>query len=389
VRHEVSGPVEAVLSIEPGLIVVAGQRVKVPGKAVGSVLVRPGAWVAVSGLRGPDGDIIATRLDPRPPGRVLVHGPLIQVDGVATIGSLEIRGFRGSHDQFGTYVVTSGTYESDGLHAETVDPDLLASNPPAYFGPGTKRLVLESYTRFASGSATVSGGYSAGLASGFEPPRDLTGPVIISLDAQPDGSFAVIRARGAFGLGAPAGAPSDPVSPGGERPGAGTPEPHAGPVVSPVESPGAASGVGESARLPGRVLDQPVLEATGSSGNVALSSQPVTDVGAMSESSATMTGSNSRISVQGAAQAPSSGVAGGGAAQPSVVVGSANAGGAIRAVSPHAPMASGGGGSVMRGGGVRLMGAGIARPFGNAAAAMVAPRAMGIHMRSVRIRPRG
>ncbi|MCG5244186.1 DUF5666 domain-containing protein, partial [Azospirillum doebereinerae] len=59
VRYAVAGPVER---LDGATAVVLGQRVEAaPG--VGRTLLRPGSWVAVSGLRRPDGVIAAGRVD--------------------------------------------------------------------------------------------------------------------------------------------------------------------------------------------------------------------------------------------------------------------------------------------------------------------------------------
>src|SRR5579875_2874356 len=62
VRHEVSGPVTSVSpGASPGsqVVTVAGQRVAIGATTDGLRVVRPGDWIAVSGLRQPDGVITA------------------------------------------------------------------------------------------------------------------------------------------------------------------------------------------------------------------------------------------------------------------------------------------------------------------------------------------
>ena len=72
VRHEVSGPVTSVspdvVNPDTETLVVAGQTVAIDSGTQGARTVHPGDWVAVSGLREPDGVIAASRLDPRMPG---------------------------------------------------------------------------------------------------------------------------------------------------------------------------------------------------------------------------------------------------------------------------------------------------------------------------------
>src|ERR1700722_13700231 len=100
VRHEVSGPVTSVSAgagTGDSTLVVAGQRVAIdsgtegPQGSGGLQTVRPGDWVAVSGLRGPDGVITASRIDQRMPGPVLVRGPVMPRAGGWWIGDLSVQ----------------------------------------------------------------------------------------------------------------------------------------------------------------------------------------------------------------------------------------------------------------------------------------------------------
>jgi hypothetical protein len=200
VRHEVSGPVEAFVSGEPGLVLIAGQRVRVPVAAPGASLVHVGAWLAISGLHRADGEIVASRVDPAPEGRVTVHGALTAAHA---IGGLAVRPGQYPNGPPGSYVVATGSYRPGVLEADSVAPDPLMANPPAYFGPGTKHLVIEAHTMFETGAASLAGGYGARAAPGFVAPDDINGPAVVSLDVQPDGTFAVIQAYPAPGGGLP------------------------------------------------------------------------------------------------------------------------------------------------------------------------------------------
>lgn len=207
VRHEVIGPVETVLSLNPGLAIVAGQRVRIPPRTAGALVVRPGAWIAVSGARNAEGDIVASRLDPAPPGPVLVHGPLMRIDGQRSIGSLVIAGETVGPDLAGSYVTARGTWRDGELAAAAVGPDLLLTNPPAYFGPATRHLVLEAYVRLGADEAVMAGGFRAVRPPGVD---GRSGPAIITLDAADNGIVRVIGLR-------PARAP-EAVIPAGQGP---------------------------------------------------------------------------------------------------------------------------------------------------------------------------
>ena len=200
VRYEVSGPVESVEDVENGLIVVAGQRVRVPRSAVGPADVKPGAWVAVSGIRNGEGDVIASRLDPREPGEVTVHGPLIAADGMRWIGALEIAAK--ADDLAGSYVSATGIYTDGVLTAARLTPDLLVQNPPAFFGPGVTEITIAAYPRFDNGVVRVNGGFEAPLAAGFVPPANGRGLVAVRLQVQPGGSFAVVAVKPISGMAA-------------------------------------------------------------------------------------------------------------------------------------------------------------------------------------------
>ena len=88
IRHEVIGPVQS--TSPPGLLIVAGQRVSLTPATLGQ---QPpvGAWVAVSGFRGADGTIAATRIDPAPPntielaGTVTADGPTLRIGAVTLL----------------------------------------------------------------------------------------------------------------------------------------------------------------------------------------------------------------------------------------------------------------------------------------------------------------
>ncbi len=157
IRHEVSGPVEEVEA--DGMLRVAGQRVKVTKETWGAGPVAVGEWLAVSGLRAFDGVIDATRIDKRGPGEVLAHGLLVRDGARLRIGSLEVRRNLGGPTgapatvpvPVGAEVTAVGRYSDGIIYADTLDPDLLVTNPVVYFGPAVTVFLVEGY-------ATVGGG---------------------------------------------------------------------------------------------------------------------------------------------------------------------------------------------------------------------------------------
>ena len=224
VRHEVSGPVEAVEA--SGTLRVAGQRVTVSGETWGERAPRPGEWVAVSGLCRPDGVIAATRIDPRPPGGlVTAHGLLLAgPDGVLRIDALEVRPAPGIPVPApGQYVTAFGHYRDGGvLLAESVTLDVLAEDPVTYFGGDVGVVVLEAY-------ASVGGDGRLRLGRGRDLPAspDL-GPfapgrrAIIELERRRNGAFVATAARQEGGV--PSGVTPELAprpGPGGGGPGSG------------------------------------------------------------------------------------------------------------------------------------------------------------------------
>ena len=162
VRHEVSGPVEVINVGGNDVVIVAGQRVAVLPSTLGYKGLAPGDWVAVSGLRTADGTIVATRIDQRDPGQVVVRGLLASGDnGTWRIGALALRSLPGRAASIGAQVAASGRYDETGLSVEEVSPDLLASDPPAYFGPAVRQVVIASYVHLENGRVRLSGGFEA------------------------------------------------------------------------------------------------------------------------------------------------------------------------------------------------------------------------------------
>lgn len=184
VRHEVSGPVER---IEPdGALRVAGQRVLPPA---GAAVPQPGSFVLVSGFRRMDGSIVATRLDARGPGEVLVRGVMRIEAGTRWIGLLEIRPGRFQERRDGVPVVAIGRLNDGVLDADTVEVDALLLDPPSFFGPTVGVLVLEGYEE--GGFVNFGRGLRVGAPFG-------SGRTLTRLERGPGGQFApaFVRPRG-------------------------------------------------------------------------------------------------------------------------------------------------------------------------------------------------
>lgn len=187
VRQEVSGPVEAVGT--DGSLRVAGQPVQITPTTFGDRRLLVGQWVGVSGLRGPDGVVQATRLDLRAPGEVLVRGQAVLTDGRARIGGLELRPVQPM--ETGGFVTAIGRYRGGSLAEARVEPDRLAADPGAAFPATTRRILVESYAMAGQGGLRLGPGAvvpAAGGLGGAAPQR-----AVVELQRQPGGG---VRATG-------------------------------------------------------------------------------------------------------------------------------------------------------------------------------------------------
>jgi hypothetical protein len=210
VRHEVSGPVTWVSTggVSTGggtagsTIVVAGQRVAIDRGTEGlqglgdPQTLRPGDWVAVSGLRGPDGVIAASRIDPRTPGTILVRGPVTQRAGGWWIGDLSVQPPSGARVAPGASITARGTMVNGTLSVATADPDVLSSDPAAFFGSHVRRMVIESYVSAADGHVRLGRGWLAAPAQGIVVPAG-SHRAIVEFERGAHGDFVATHLRGA------------------------------------------------------------------------------------------------------------------------------------------------------------------------------------------------
>jgi hypothetical protein len=165
IRHELAGPVEAV---EPGAIQVAGQRITTAGALPPGQPWRVGDQVLVSGLRAPDGSLTATRIDPRPaPGATLVFGSLSTLAGPPRIGTLLLRPAPGLLLPPDGPVLARGRIENGVLVADSVEPDRLMRDPPAFFG--TARVLIEAQVGIIGGRLMLGPGLSLPAGPGIGP----------------------------------------------------------------------------------------------------------------------------------------------------------------------------------------------------------------------------
>ena len=238
VRLEVSGPVELVST--NGRLRVAGQPVQISAATFGEQRPVVGQWVAVSGLRGPDGVVQATRIDRRAPGAVLVRGQAALVGGTLRIGDLTVQ----PEQPFGSggFVTASGPYRNGVLSAAQVTPDPLASDPGAAFPATTGRILVESYAQAGQQGLRLGAGPPLPGAPGLgaAPPQR----AVVEFLRQPGGGFRATGLR----VDGPGSAIGAPMSGGRAMPGPGMGQGigpgRAGGQAAPVPGGGMAAGAG-------------------------------------------------------------------------------------------------------------------------------------------------
>jgi hypothetical protein len=235
VRHEVSGPVTAVSADgDPHgrMLTVAGQQVAIGQGTDGLWTVRPGDWIAVSGLRQPDGVIAASRIDRRMPGPVLVRGPAMPGPGGWQIGELPIRPPQGTSVAPGESITARGTIANGTLSVATASPDVLGSNPAAYFGSHVRRMVIETYVSPADGHVRLGRGWLARAAPGIAVPAGAH-RAIVDLERGAHGGFIATHLHGAGRPVAPHRAPFAPERHGAWFPHRAAPHPFRPPPYRP------------------------------------------------------------------------------------------------------------------------------------------------------------
>lgn len=204
IRHEVSGPVTAVVRAGQELE-IAGQRVLLDEAthgvaALGGEGPRAGDWIAVSGLRDLDGAIHATRLDARDPGDVLVAGRPEPRGGEWALGRLRLR-FAGRLPQPGQRVLLGGRMSGGVLEVDRVAEDRLVAG-----GGGARHLIVEGYTQAIGRELLLGQGLRAAIGPRFGAPPPMDRPAIIDLVADSANNMVAVSW-------------SLPATPGGALPG--------------------------------------------------------------------------------------------------------------------------------------------------------------------------
>ncbi|MBP2308595.1 DUF5666 domain-containing protein [Azospirillum melinis] len=286
VRFAVAGPVERTTAGGAPSAVVLGQRIDL-ADAEGTTALTPGRWVAISGLRRPDGVIDASRVDPWEPARGWVlRGRLDSVTPkTLTVAGLTLsrgRSLTGALPAVSSLVRVAGKPDPAAALAVEADP----FNP---FGSTVSALSIETYVD-ASGQTTSPGGPRIGRPDGEAVPARVVIDSVVtsgggidrsrSFGAQRlggrslDGADPAARAAGLARAGMRPDGPQGPDAPGMEGPDGppdgvrthpgwgGPPTPYGGPYGGPAAGQRPAAGPnsgpdGSSASGPARAASPP------------------------------------------------------------------------------------------------------------------------------------
>jgi hypothetical protein len=177
VVSEVVGDID---SVSGNFLVVLGQTVWTGNLAKGHWAV--GDHVAVSGLRRPDGLIIASLIERRSGSVEQVAGPIVQAsDGSLRIGGLRLMGVDAA--MIGQRAVLTGKFVGDAFAVDTSRAELGILRSQA------RRVLVESYIEYNDGGLYTGSGFAiAGLSTTQPAPRK-TVRAIISATFNKDGTL--------------------------------------------------------------------------------------------------------------------------------------------------------------------------------------------------------
>ena len=186
VRSEVVGPID---SVEQDGFKVLGQRIVLePGKL--SIGRHPGEVVAVSGLRRPDGSVVASLVEPRPGAVSRLRGSLRADEGGGlTIGTLRIAGLEPK--LAGRRVSLVGDRRD-----QIFEPTTVVVEPVVPFATEADHLSLEAYVASSSdGLSLGSGLVLGGVESVSVPPTGKPVRAVVTATVSPEGVVTVESVR--------------------------------------------------------------------------------------------------------------------------------------------------------------------------------------------------
>ena len=238
VTSEVVGRVEKVGAKS---LTVLGQNVSLAHLPTTQRRFGYGAHVAVSGLRRPDGIIVASLIEMREPGLEQVAGPVaVGGDGSLTVGDLKLTGVDPAF--IGQRVVLQGQLVDGAFEVAH------AKAESALLGANLKALSIEAYVERGADGLHLGSGLPVSGAGDFGLPLNRTVRAVIETSPGGGGQWRVdsVRLNGAGAPGLPGGSPS-PQLPGGGGD-LGGPDSHAAPPGPPA---GALPGPRGSFGVPG------------------------------------------------------------------------------------------------------------------------------------------
>ncbi|HEY0184037.1 MAG TPA: DUF5666 domain-containing protein [Rhodopila sp.] len=193
VQSAVTGRIDS-LQVGPAILTIAGQVVSVPEAAWGAGRFAGGDWVRVSGLRQDDGTVLASRLDPAPPGAFSVRGPVVRDGAVTRVGNLALDESQAAGVKQGQFVIVSGSDGASGRQVRDVAPDTLFPDPAGYFGPAANRLIVQAFVRVDRDTVLMNG-----MRIKAEPvvagASGQAGIAVVSLERGQSGAFVVVGLR--------------------------------------------------------------------------------------------------------------------------------------------------------------------------------------------------
>ena len=235
VRYEVSGPIEAV-DIRAGVIKVAGQTVRVPPTTWMAGRFGIGNWTSVSGLRQPDGTIVASRLDRARVGVLIVRGKVARDHDITRIGGLILRGPVAARAVPGTFVTVAGRYQNQTADAASIDMDVWAEDPADYFGLSTRQLIVQDFARVTHGMVWLSNGEKFPAGPRVQANADTYRDAVVWLKRTADGSFAATDVYYTNYRAQPKAEPSKPHGAGQPVPPPDLPPPLPAASISPADT---------------------------------------------------------------------------------------------------------------------------------------------------------
>ncbi|MCJ2037582.1 DUF5666 domain-containing protein [Methylobacterium sp. J-059] len=181
VTSEVVGPVERVAE---GALVVLGQSVATAGVA--------GRWavgdrVAVSGLRRPDGVVVASLIEPRAEGPARVAGPVRRDrDGRPVIGRLRLEG---------ADALPAGRRAAVAGEAAGGVLKVARASEALPFPPGLSRVSVEAYIGRSGGRMNLGSGLDVAGPAGAAIPRRGSVRAVLTTRPAADGRLTVEALR--------------------------------------------------------------------------------------------------------------------------------------------------------------------------------------------------